>query len=432
MWSQLASRDQILCVASLGWGKGCIRFWGRLTLAHWIQESDRCFLFQTPCLLCQTTVVWNHFEMRLHILPRTTKKYIRILVIFFVVNAVLLSFSNLQDRSFSINVDLGVWKRIVQSRLRTVYDTVRENFKTPDIVIYSEDEVQIHLKGIHELGEETIGLKHDQCRQRLPKCLIVGNFKCGTQELLEFMYMHPRIRIYREPHFELHFFTGVHHGLDYEWYRKQMPCSYSGQITVEKSPDYFQDPRAPFRIREMNPSMKLIVMVRDPIERALSHFSFSDDIKRYRYNFSLCALNKKGVSRFCFAIKHSIYDEGIKRYLQVFNRNQIFVINNDDFRKDPFTVLRDIETFLGIEHVIDRKYFAYIEEKGFFCVRSVYNETLVACYDHRRGRKLKNQLPMNISISDLTMKKLKEYFKPRNEQFFEAIGQTFDWESNDL
>ena len=42
LWSQLANLDQILCVASLGWGKGCIRFWGRLTLAHWTQVSDRC------------------------------------------------------------------------------------------------------------------------------------------------------------------------------------------------------------------------------------------------------------------------------------------------------------------------------------------------------------------------------------------------------
>ena len=42
LWSQLASLDQILCVALLGWGKDCIRFWGTLTLAHWTQVSDRC------------------------------------------------------------------------------------------------------------------------------------------------------------------------------------------------------------------------------------------------------------------------------------------------------------------------------------------------------------------------------------------------------
>ena len=42
LWSQLASLDQILCVASFGLRKGCLRFWGRLTLAHWTQVSDRC------------------------------------------------------------------------------------------------------------------------------------------------------------------------------------------------------------------------------------------------------------------------------------------------------------------------------------------------------------------------------------------------------
>ena len=42
LWSQLANLDQILCVASLGWGKDCIRFWARLTLAHWTQVSNRC------------------------------------------------------------------------------------------------------------------------------------------------------------------------------------------------------------------------------------------------------------------------------------------------------------------------------------------------------------------------------------------------------
>ena len=52
LWSQLVSLDQILFVASLGWGKGCLRFWGRLTLAHWTQVSDRCPL---GYLFCKVT-----------------------------------------------------------------------------------------------------------------------------------------------------------------------------------------------------------------------------------------------------------------------------------------------------------------------------------------------------------------------------------------
>ena len=58
LWSQLANLDQILCVASLGWGKGCIRFWGKLTLA---QVSDRCplgYLF----LLIRSKVKIHHIS----------------------------------------------------------------------------------------------------------------------------------------------------------------------------------------------------------------------------------------------------------------------------------------------------------------------------------------------------------------------------------
>ena len=60
LWSQLANLDQILCVASLGWGKGCIRFWGRLTLARWTQVSDRCplgYLLQMYCTFL--TKLWT-------------------------------------------------------------------------------------------------------------------------------------------------------------------------------------------------------------------------------------------------------------------------------------------------------------------------------------------------------------------------------------
>ena len=310
----------------------------------------------------------------------------------------------------------------------------REQYNTSktDTVMYSEDEVQAHLKALHEQCERAIGLQHDECKQRLPQCLIIGNFKCGTQELLEFMFMHPRIRIYREPAFELHFFTGSY-GKGYEWYRKQMPCSYHGQITVEKSPDYFQDARAPDRIYEMNHNMKLIAMVRDPIERAISHFSFiNDTARKYGYQLDCCAFSSRGeVNRNCFAVTHSIYNEGIKRYFKVFNKSQIMIINNDDFRKDLYKVLHDIETFLEIEHVIGEKYFAFIENKGFYCVRSVTNRTCVACYDHRRGQK--NTYNAFIRpVSNSTVDKLRTFFKPYNDQFFKEIGRNFNWKNNVL
>ena len=64
LWSQLANLDQILCVASLGWGKACIRFWGRLTLAHWTQVSDRCPLGYLFFWVGGGGVSLHHFEIQ--------------------------------------------------------------------------------------------------------------------------------------------------------------------------------------------------------------------------------------------------------------------------------------------------------------------------------------------------------------------------------
>ena len=71
LWSQLANLDQILCVASWGWGKGCIRFWGRLTLAHWTQVSDRCPLGYL-LYICLITVTSTHFPQYKTSIWRTT------------------------------------------------------------------------------------------------------------------------------------------------------------------------------------------------------------------------------------------------------------------------------------------------------------------------------------------------------------------------
>lgn len=107
--------------------------------------------------------------------------------------------------------------------------------------------------------------------RRLPQALIVGVRKCGTRALLEMLFLHPRIQ---KAAGEVHFFDrdeNYEHGL--EWYRKKMPYSFRGQITIEKSPSYFVTPEVPERVRAMNASIKLMVIVRDPVTRAISDYT---------------------------------------------------------------------------------------------------------------------------------------------------------------
>lgn len=107
--------------------------------------------------------------------------------------------------------------------------------------------------------------------RRLPQALIVGVRKCGTRALLEMLFLHPRIQ---KAAGEVHFFDrdeNYERGL--EWYRKKMPYSFRGQITIEKSPSYFVTPEVPERVRAMNASIKLLMIVRDPVTRAISDYT---------------------------------------------------------------------------------------------------------------------------------------------------------------
>lgn len=76
--------------------------------------------------------------------------------------------------------------------------------------------------------------------RRLPQALIIGVRKCGTRALLEMLFLHPSIQ---KAAGEVHFFDrDENYKKGLEWYRKKMPHSFKGQITIEKSPSYFITP----------------------------------------------------------------------------------------------------------------------------------------------------------------------------------------------
>lgn len=76
--------------------------------------------------------------------------------------------------------------------------------------------------------------------RHLPQAIIIGVRKCGTRALLEMLFLHPQIQ---KAAGEVHFFDrDDNYGKGLEWYRRKMPYSFKGQITIEKSPSYFVTP----------------------------------------------------------------------------------------------------------------------------------------------------------------------------------------------
>ena len=295
--------------------------------------------------------------------------------------------------------------------------------------IYSEAAVTVTANAIHTMARKKVDIGEGPCKQRLPTCIIVGNFKCGTRELIDFMSMHPRVVIKARPNYEIPFFD-VKYKNGFEWFRKKMPCSYSNQITMVKTPSYFQHPLVPARIHEMDPTIKLIVLVREPVSRTLSQFTFHNGaLKKYRNKLKQAVLLKdemNSVNEDSYYVKHSIYDEGMERYLKYFNLTQIKVIETEYFKNDPFEVLREVEEFLNIEHTILPENIVFNSQKGFHCLRRNPAIRTAACYQSNRGRNSSKVANMIKDVGDV-LDKLKEFYKPHNERFYELVGRTFEW-----
>lgn len=300
----------------------------------------------------------------------------------------------------------------------------------PDVklsVVYSVDVLLNELKKIHDKLYSKP--KNDTCKVRPAGCVIIGVAKSGTQELLNFLSLHPNVVIKNNlPNPNL-FDTDSHLNSRNE----KMPCTYSDQIGVVKTDYFFFREEMPSKFYKFNPNLKMILIVREPVERLISAYSFTflqNKQRRLVFNYkvedvpeinNIFVDQRNGsVKKDQFDLSHSVYDVPMERYLELFTREQILVLESSEFRNDPVKVLQRVEKFLDLKPVITDEYFEYNQSKHFYCLKGMLR---VICYGSDRGRvRLKE-------IKAETRRKLQEYFKPHNEKFFSLVGQKFNWSS---
>ena len=275
----------------------------------------------------------------------------------------------------------------------------------------------IHSSNYNKPNRET-------CQKRLPSAIIIGVKKSGTRELLDFMHLHPHIQIFynaSRSKYEMTYFSDMYQR-SVNWFKEQMPCSFSNQITVMKMAKYFHDGDVPQRIHKLNESIKLILIVREPIARAYSAYTFFNRRKMYSKPFSHFVINStsKEVQAHNIYVKLSVYDDYMKFWLKYFNLSQFLILEHGEFIHDPVTTLKKVEQFLGLGEFITSDMFAFNSEKGFYCIKSNLTTTGMSCYGEDRGRP---QEP----ITRETKSKLTQYFHGRNLRFFDIIGKSYDW-----
>jgi hypothetical protein len=247
----------------------------------------------------------------------------------------------------------------------------------------------------------------------LPNFVILGAQRGGTTSLFDYLARHPQVvPAYRkEVHFhDLHYSRGV------GWYRAHFPLARQmseGDITGEATPNYLVHPDAPRRLNAVTPDARLIVMLRDPTERAHSAWrlrssegreteTFEEAVTREQQNPDPVITDyhedPKGVGdaiRFLYLAK-SRYAEQFERWLEFFPVEQFLVITSEDLFGQPNLILSELSKFLEID----------LWEPDSFPVL--------------------NQIPTG-SIDPGLRRELSEYFRPHNDRLESLLGRQFNW-----
>jgi hypothetical protein len=264
-----------------------------------------------------------------------------------------------------------------------------------------------------------------QARRRvLPDFLIIGAQKGGTTSLYDYLGQHPQIA--RSLRKEINFFTG---GPDPEvdlwrlgegWYRAHFPLRAKmapGQKAFEASPDYMLHPLAAGRIAGLLPDVKLVAMLRNPTDRAISHYFHNvreGEPARNGETLPIGAAMAAEEARMapilaaedyrCVAFRalsyklRGHYADQLARYLALFPRENLLVLRAEDLFEDPDGLMARLFAFLDVAPNLAALQFA-ARNVGF------------------------NARPVDPAVRE----SLDAYFAPLNRRLYELIGEDFGW-----
>ncbi len=201
----------------------------------------------------------------------------------------------------------------------------------------------------------------DRVVPRLPNLIVIGAMKCGTSSLHEYLNLHPDIFMSRVK--EVDFFYGDQgyekgnwdRGLD--WYRKQFVTDR--KIRGESSQNYSKAhliTEVPERMHSVVPGAKLIYLVRDPIERLISHFWENVEGGEEPKGDLNAFLAKCEGNHY---VETSRYFMQLEAYLKYFRRDQILVIDCDALRTNRLATMNRIFGFLGVPAVENGEIFQF-------------------------------------------------------------------------
>lgn len=194
---------------------------------------------------------------------------------------------------------------------------------------------------------------------QLPNLIIIGGLKCGTTSIHHYLGLHPEIQMSKPK--ELNFFVEeLNWDLGLDWYASRFDDRFA--VRGESSPHYTNLPRfegVAQRIKQHCPDARLLYMVRDPIKRILSHWVHATGAgyETRELEPTLSAPDSSYVQR-------SRYWMQLQPYLELFDREQIEVIAQEELQRDREGTMRRAFAFAGVDESFTSEQFDREWEKS--------------------------------------------------------------------
>jgi hypothetical protein len=297
----------------------------------------------------------------------------------------------------------------------------------------------------HERFASERGRPHRRERwAALPNLIVIGGLKCGTTSLHHYLNLHPEIGMSRPK--ELNFFVAeLNWDLGVDWYANHF--SASDEVRGETSPHYTNEPRfsgvAERMSQTLGPEARVVYLVRDPIDRMVSHYLHNASGGYERRGIDAALSDPDGAY-----VHRSLYASQLEPYLARFGRERVEIVTREELRDQRERTMRGLFAFLGVDEGFSSPQFSREWETGSgkgsggFRVmdRAVRLPGLRALdrnfdrlpeslrwlvervvHDPRSGEAPKPELPAELR------ERLKERLRPDVERLESLTGRRFGW-----
>lgn len=294
----------------------------------------------------------------------------------------------------------------------------------------------------------------------LPNFLIIGAAKSGTTALYHYLKQHPQLffSARKEPHFFSYTQTSKQTKGPSDYVKSaitdliEYESLFNGatgyQAVGEASPTYLYIPEAAERIKKIIPSVKMIAIIRNPVDRAYSAYMHlvRDDLEPSNSFEDGLELEDKRIHDNWGPIYHyrkcGLYGEQLSRFYNLFSHDQLLVVRHEEFEKDPQPILGRIYKFLNIDpdYEVDTSFrpnvsgkpksvFLQKSYKAVFdqpnVLKKIARELLPETLRWKFTTNLRNRNLTKTTLNKSTREELIGYFKDDIESLSKLLNEDF-------